>query len=141
MFYRYIHEVQFYETDAMQIVHHSNYIRWFEEARISFLSELGYSYKKMEDEGLSVPVLAVDCRYKKSLRFGDTAEVRVMIDKFTPMRMNLSYEIYNTATAELTTTGSSEHCFLLSESGRPTSLKRTHPHILKALESALKEDS
>ncbi|MGO4936042.1 acyl-CoA thioesterase [Fundicoccus sp. Sow4_H7] len=138
---KYLHTVQFYETDAMQIVHHSNYIRWFEEARISYLSELGYNYKKMSDEGISIPVLAVDSQFKKPLRFGDTAQIHVAVEMFTAFRMELSYEIYNEETGELTTTGSSSHCYILSETGRPTSLKRTHPHILDALEKALKKDS
>ena len=49
------HKVQYYETDIMQIVHHSNYIRWFEEARIYLMDEIGFSYFQMEDEGIIVP--------------------------------------------------------------------------------------
>ena len=47
----YIHKVQYYETDMMGMVHHSNYIRWMEEARIDFMDKLGFSYRKMEEEG------------------------------------------------------------------------------------------
>lgn len=136
MTYTYDHLVQFYETDAMKIVHHSNYIRWFEEARVGWLDDFGYSYKRMEDEGISIPVLAVDCKYKKPLAYGDTAQVHVKVETFTPMRLNLAYEIYNKETGKLTTTGSSEHCFINAETGRPTSLKKTHPDILAAFERA-----
>ena len=137
MSYTYQHTVQFYETDAMQIVHHSNYIRWFEEARISWLDQIGYSYKRMEDEGISIPVLAVDCQYKKPLAFGDVAVIQVTVQAFTPLRFTMAYEIYNQATGELTTVGSSQHCFINAETGRPTSLKRTHPSILDAFEKGI----
>ena len=57
----YQHKVQYYETDKMGIVHHSNYIRWMEEARIDFLSQIGWDYKKLEESGVISPVTAVDC--------------------------------------------------------------------------------
>ena len=53
----YRHKVQYYETDKMGITHHSNYIRWMEEARIWFLSEIGFSYAKLEEMGMVSPVL------------------------------------------------------------------------------------
>ena len=48
---KYIHKVNYYETDKMGITHHSNYIRWMEEARIDFLEQIGFSYDKLEKEG------------------------------------------------------------------------------------------
>ena len=51
----YEHKVQYYETDKMGIVHHSNYIRWMEEARIDFLDQIGWNYKVMEDNGIISP--------------------------------------------------------------------------------------
>ena len=55
----YIHKVQYYETDQMGIVHHSNYIRWFEEARIDLLEQLGIGYDMIEKEGIISPVIGV----------------------------------------------------------------------------------
>ena len=55
--------VQYYETDRMQIVHHSNYIRWMEEARIDFLRQIGWDYAKLESIGIISPVTAVNCKY------------------------------------------------------------------------------
>ena len=57
----YVHKVAYYETDRMGIVHHSNYIRWMEEARIDFFDQLGWSYQKFEDEGVISPVTAIEC--------------------------------------------------------------------------------
>ena len=50
-------KANYYETDQMGIVHHSNYIRWFEEARLEMLRAMGLPYKKMEDNGILIPVL------------------------------------------------------------------------------------
>ena len=67
----YLHKVQYYETDRMGITHHSNYIRWMEEARIDFLSQLGWDYDRLESEGIISPVLGVQVKYKKSTTFPD----------------------------------------------------------------------
>ena len=53
----YEHKTQYYETDQMGIIHHSNYIRWFEEARVDFMDRCGFSYAQMEKDGLISPVL------------------------------------------------------------------------------------
>lgn len=55
----YKHFVQYYETDQMGITHHSNYIRWMEEARIDFLKQIGWNYKKLESLGIISPVTAI----------------------------------------------------------------------------------
>ena len=62
----YKHKVHYYETDKMGIVHHSNYIRWMEEARVDFLDEIGWSYAQLESVGLVSPVLSLDVEYKHS---------------------------------------------------------------------------
>ena len=59
----YTHRVQYYETDQMGIVHHSNYIRWFEEARIDWMRHCGISYREMEKQGIIVPVLELIVRW------------------------------------------------------------------------------
>ena len=61
----YEHKIQYYETDKMGITHHSNYIRFIEEARIDWLDRIGWSFAKLESMGLSSPVISVKCEYKK----------------------------------------------------------------------------
>lgn len=58
------HLVQYYETDQMGVVHHSNYIRWFEEARVFFMDQMGFGYDKMEKSGVSSPVIEARCAYR-----------------------------------------------------------------------------
>ncbi len=65
------HKVQYYETDRMGITHHSNYVRWMEEARVYFLDAIGLPYDKLEADGIISPVTAVDCHYKATSTFAD----------------------------------------------------------------------
>lgn len=65
----YLHHVQYYETDRMGITHHSNYIRWMEEARVAFLEELGWGYEKLEDMGIVSPVTQAACEFKSRPHF------------------------------------------------------------------------
>ena len=76
----YKHKVQYYETDQMAVVHHSNYIRWFEEARVELLERIGMSYDRLEREGLISPVLGVKAQYKSMVRFGDSVEIYGIIN-------------------------------------------------------------
>ena len=55
----YIHRVQYYETDRMGITHHSNYIRWMEEARVAFLEEIGWGYDRLEAEGVVLSLIHI----------------------------------------------------------------------------------
>ena len=64
-----LHKVQYYETHQMQIVHHANYIKWFEEARINLLDEMNFGYHEMEAAGILVPVLSVSAEYRSMTRF------------------------------------------------------------------------
>ena len=68
----YLRAVQYHETDKMGVTHHSNYIKWMEEARIDFLNQIGFGYAKLERDGIISPVIGVDCKYLRSTAFGDT---------------------------------------------------------------------
>ena len=67
----YEHVVQYYETDRMDCVHHSNYIRWFEEARIDWMRQQGYGCRELEDQGLIIPVVDASAKYLRSVLFDD----------------------------------------------------------------------
>lgn len=119
----------YYETDKMGIVHHSNYIRWFEEVRVAYMADRGYSYSRMEENGVMIPVLGVDCKYKIPVKFGQTVVIRGKIDHFDGLRLNVSYEIYDKETDKLCISGHSEHCFVSAENFRPLRLNKTHPEM------------
>ena len=122
----YIRSVQYYETDRMGIVHHSNYIRWFEEARIYYIKEWGYDYKEVEEKGVMIPVIGVSAVYKTGAKYGDTVRIKVKIDKITPVKLSFYYEISDSETDELRMTGTSDHCFV-NEKFKPCSIKKKMP--------------
>lgn len=134
------HKAQYYETDQMGVVHHSNYIRWFEEARVEFLDKIGCPYDRMEKEGVMSPVLEVEAKYRSMVRFGDNVSIEASVESFNGIKMCIAYEIRDSLTGELRTTGKSRHCFLNNE-GRPLSLKRSFPKIYQVLADCLEEDN
>ena len=135
----YEHKVQYYETDGMGIVHHSNYIRWFEEARVDLLEQLGYGYDRIESEGFGSPVLEVHCKYKTMARFGDTVTIAAHISDYNGVRMTLHYEIRDAQTGALRCEGDSRHCFM-GKDGRPVSLRRSWPALDRVFAALLPQD-
>ena len=126
----------YYETDQMGIIHHSNYIRWFEEARIDFLEQIGLPYDEMERNGLLIPVLGVSCKYKKAFRYGDTYQVFMKMLGFKGVKFNVEYEVINKATGEVHATGSSEHGFV-DKNLVPVNIKKNYPDIYERFVSAI----
>ncbi len=108
----YLHKVQYYETDQMGVVHHSNYIRWFEDARTDLLERAGLGYDTMEERGIVVPVLAVSCEYKTSVRYGESVAIIPTVEAYTGLRLTISYRIVDAGTGETRATGETRHAFL-----------------------------
>jgi len=129
----------YYETDQMRIVHHSNYIRWFEEARIFYLDAIGMSFAEQENKGIVCPVLTVEASYKKMVRFGDSVEILTRVNHYDGLRYGFSYEVRNTATGEICCTGTSTHCFLDAD-GRILRVKRQYPEMHEILTECLAKD-
>lgn len=134
----YEHQAQYYETDQMGIIHHSNYIRWFESARIWYMGQVGVDYREMESQGVVSPVLEVSCTYKSMVRFGDVVEITPKIEKYNGVTLELSYQIVDRETRELRTLGKSRHCFL-GRDGKPLSLKKSYPAYDTAFRAAMAE--
>ena len=130
----YIHKVQYYETDKMGITHHSNYIRWMEEARVDMLEKIDFGYDKLESQGIISPVVEVECQYKESTRFAENVEIDVKITEYTGVRYTVEYEMRNAETKNLVLKGKSKHCFI-DENGRPIRISKEHP----AFDAKLKE--
>ena len=127
---KYKHTVNYYETDRMGITHHSNYIRWMEEARIDFLNQLGWGYDKLEAEGIVSPVTAVQCQYKRSTKFPDEVFITVNAEEFRGVRLKLKYVMENAA-GQIVCEAASEHCFLDTD-GKLLRLEKKCPEFCKA---------
>jgi acyl-CoA thioester hydrolase len=100
--------VAFADTDAMGIVHHSNYLRFFEVARITWLRNNGIDYKDWQKRGENLPLIESHCRYRKPSRFDDVLEI-VVKPKVAGARLTLDYEIFNSETKTLIATGYTQH--------------------------------
>lgn len=130
---KYIHKVHYYETDKMGITHHSNYIRWMEEARIDYLEKIGCGYEKLEELGIMSPVIGIKCEYKNSTRFNENIEIEVKIKEYKGVRMTISYEMRNKETKQIVVIGESRHCFINQE-GKPIILKKQCPEFDKVFQ-------
>ena len=104
----YEHRAQYYETDQMGVIHHSNYARWLESARIWWMRENGIDYSEMEKNGIVSPVTALSCRYRSMVHFDDTVLITVKIEKYNGVRLFLSYRVTDKESGELRMTGNSE---------------------------------
>ena len=134
----YKHKVQYYETDKMGITHHSNYIRWMEEARVDWLDKIGWSFEKLANLGMISPVVEINCKYINSTKFNDIVEINVMLKEYKGVKLIVEYEMINSKTKELVVKGESKHCFTTKD-GKIISIKKEYPEfnetLLKELEN------
>ena len=128
---KYTHTVQYYETDKMGIVHHSNYIRWMEEARVDFLRQIGWDFDKLEDNGIASPVIGVTCDYKISTKFPEKIDIDVSVKEFKGVKLFLEYKMTN-ASGSIVCSGTSSHAFLNTE-GKPIRMKQEYPELYSLL--------
>lgn len=122
------HVVQYYETDQMGIAHHSNYIRWLEEARMSFFRAMGSDYLLLEKEGIVSPVLSINIKYKAMSYVEDEIRIQVKVQKYDGIRLEVAYELLNRTTGAICCEATSSHCFV-NRQGRPVSLKKSCPKM------------
>ena len=87
--------VRYYETDQMGVVHHSNYIRYFECARNFLMAEGGYPIEQCEADGVTIPVVSVQCRYHYPARMGDVLRVTAAIEKVPLAKLVVRQAVYN----------------------------------------------
>ena len=116
----------------MGIVHHSNYVRIFEEARMNFLEQIGMPYSKIESYGLLVPILSVDLNYKKALVFDEPFAVYGMITKFNGVRLDMNYKLVSRKTETVCITGSTSQCFT-DGNLKPLRIKNKYPELYNTI--------
>ena len=110
--------VRYHETDQMHFVHHSNYLKYFELARLEWLSNLQISYAEVESRGIFMPVVNASLKYIKPLVFGDNFSVTVILKKEPKATLELEYKILN-QNKELISTGNTLLAFLSSDTKLP----------------------
>lgn len=134
----YERKINYYETDRMGVVHHSNYIRYLEEARTEWLEVLNMPFDLLEKNKITIPVLGVNCTYKYHVTFGDTILIKTYAKEYTGVRMTIEYEVTDKKNGNIVLTGETKHCFT-DRNLKPINLKKYapqfHEKFLKLLEN------
>lgn len=107
--------IRFNEADPLGIVWHGHYVRYFEDGREAFGEKYGLRYLDIFDEGFTVPVVNVQCDYKRSLRYGDRVVVETRYIDDLAAKIKFEYILTNPATGEIVAKGSSVQVFLDKE--------------------------
>ena len=141
--------VQYKETDQMGIVHHGNYVIWFEVGRTEWMRHYGMAYDVMEESGLLLPVIDVNINYKKSAKFDDCFAVFTSIANFSPVRLEFQYEARKISEedfkhgggcgtaepfGELLAKGSTKHMWVNQE-WKPVRMNKAAPDIYEIVQN------
>ncbi len=126
--YEYSREVYYYETDQMAVVHHSNFVRWLEEARTRYFAEVGLPYEVTESLGVLSPITGLEIEFKTFGRFGERFTVKLCMPKYTGVRFDIEFIIIN-QNGDTLARGRSHHAFVSSKTYRPVSLAKVQPHL------------
>jgi acyl-CoA thioester hydrolase len=110
--------VRYAETDQMGVVYYANYLVWFEIGRTEWLRETGWTYRAMEADGLSLPVIEARCEYKVGARYDDELEIRTTGRLVSPVRLAFDYEVVRQPDGVVVAAGHTIHA-TLNRAGRP----------------------
>ena len=128
------------DTDAMGVVYHANYLKYFELGRTGLIEDLGFNYAAMEEFGYYAPVYDVQATYKKPIRYGDEATVHTWVAKNDGVRTVYAYNIVNQH-GDVCVKGSTTHIIVNKKTFKPTSFKKVFPEwFAKYEEIKLKEE-
>lgn len=117
----------YHETDKMGIIHHSNFIKWMEEARIAYMESLGYGFERVEALGVLSPVAGLSISYKTPVKFNDTIDISVSITRYSGVIQEVSYSFINHKTGDFCATATSKHCY--TKDGKIVNLKHEIPEL------------
>lgn len=121
-------KINYYETDRMGVVHHSNYIRFLEEGRCAWMESIGIPFDILEENGITVPVLGVNVEYKYHVTFNDTIEIHIFMKEYNGVRMTIGYKVVNKENGNVVLTGETRHCFT-NKDLKPINLKKVNPEF------------
>lgn len=128
-------EVRYYETDLMGIVHHSNYVRYFECGRNKWLQDVGIPICEIEKAGIMMPVVSVECNYRQPARMGDILHIVTTVEQMPMARITVFTKIYDKVDGNLICDGKVVLGFIHSDTRKPT---RAPQIFLSKIESYFK---
>lgn len=129
--------VRYVETDKMQIVHHSNYYIYFEEARTQFIKDSGMSYSEMEEKGIMIPLIESSCKYLQGAKYEDELTIKTWIKELTPVKVEFNYLVIRDKDEKEIAKGSTIHAFVDSQSFRIVNMKKKHAEIFDKLQALI----
>ena len=135
----YQHFVQYYETDKMGVTHHSNYIRFMEEARLDFFKKIGFDYLDFEKMGVMSPVIGLNnIRYKRPSTVGDAIEIETSVKAYNSIVLTMHYvmRVKDAVIFE----GDSDHCFLSKEGKMLPLGDKKFPELDRKLKELLSQE-
>jgi acyl-CoA thioester hydrolase len=118
------------DTDAMAVVYHSNYFKWFEVGRSELLRNIGYPYNRLEQEGVMLPVVECGCKYIKPALYDDLLEITAIIKEVKAATVIIEYEIRRKSSEERLVTGFTRHA-VTDSSLKPVRLQRVAPELYR----------
>ena len=127
------HKVNFYDTDAMAVVHHSNYIRWFEIGRVEFLRQAGITLTELMDDGYVFPITEVSAKYMNSGYFDDELIIETTPVALTKAKMAFSYRVLRACDDTVRVTGFTQKVFTSRATGKITRLPDKYYDKLKVM--------
>lgn len=131
-------KINYYETDKMGIVHHSNYIRFMEEARCAWLESEDMPFSFLEENGITIPVLGVSCEYKHHVTFGDVIVIKPYIKEYNGVRMTVGYDVTEKESGKTVIECETKHCFT-GINLRPMNLKKKAPQFSEKFQNMLEK--
>lgn len=118
--------VRYAETDRMGVVYYANYLVWFEVGRAEWLRQTGWTYREMERDGISLPVIEAHCEYRQPARYDDEIDVATRGTLLTPVRIRFDYEVTRAADGAIAAAGHTVHASV-DAGGKPCRLpSRVH---------------
>lgn len=137
MEFKYRRRINYYETDKMGIVHHSNYIRFLEEARMEWLEKANVSMRKLEENGITIPTLEVNCKYLYHVTSEDLIIIEPYITEYNGVRINVGYNVIDEKTGRKVIEANTKHCFT-DKNLRPINMKKRNKEINEIFENLKK---
>ena len=137
MEFQYRRKINYYETDKMGIVHHSNYIRFLEECRCEWMESINLPLSVLEENGVVIPTIEVNCKYKYPVTSGDIIIITPKLEDFNGVRMTVKYEVIEEKTKNVVIEAYTKHCFTNSIL-KPINLKKYYIDYYNAFQSLMK---
>lgn len=130
-----VYHVNFFDTDAMGVTHHSNYIRWFEIGRVQCLKEIDITLDEIMDDGYVFPITEVNCKYISPSKFDDYLRIETTPVALTKAKMEFKYKVFRESDNALVVEGFTRNVFTYKATGRIARLPEKYlSRLQKAME-------